>query len=120
LFVGCIFLLLEYTRKTLRNNICPVCWTRISTYDRYSNELKVKDTTDTQKYACYFDLHLEIENGGQLRTKLYDKRDEFTFVIVNYPFFLTHIPATPADAVYISQPICYSRGDYMNRAQLLT
>jgi len=33
----------------------------------------VKDTTDTQRYASYLDLHLEIYNEGRLKTKLYDK-----------------------------------------------
>ena len=42
------------------------------------NELKVKDTADTQKSASYLDLHFTIENGGRLKTKLYDKCD-FTF-----------------------------------------
>jgi hypothetical protein len=38
----------------------------------YPNELEVKDTTDTQKSASYFDLHIEIDNGGRLKTKLYN------------------------------------------------
>ena len=50
------------------------------------NELDAKDTTDTQKSASYLDLHLEIDNGGRLKTKLYDKRDDFTFPIVIFPF----------------------------------
>jgi len=35
--------------------------------------------------------------------KLYDKRDDFTFPIVNFPFLCGNIPAAPAYAVYISQ-----------------
>ena len=35
-------------------------------------------------YASYIDLHLEINNGGILKTKLYDKRNDFTFQIVNF------------------------------------
>jgi hypothetical protein len=44
------------------------------------NELEVKDTTDTQKSASYLGLHLEIDNGEN-----YDKRDDFTFPIINFP-----------------------------------
>jgi hypothetical protein len=44
-----------------------------------SNELNVKDTADTQMSASYLDLHFAIENGGRLKTKLYDKHDDFTF-----------------------------------------
>jgi hypothetical protein len=48
----------------------------------YSNELEVKDTTDTQKSASYLNNYLEIDNGGRLKTNLYDKRDGFTFPIL--------------------------------------
>ena len=45
----------------------------------YPNVLTVKDTTDTEKFASYLELHIEIDNGWRLNTKLYDKRDYFTF-----------------------------------------
>jgi hypothetical protein len=44
----------------------------------YSNELEVKDTTDTQNSVSYRDIHLEINNGRRLKTKLYNKRDDLT------------------------------------------
>ena len=58
---------------------------------------------------------------GRLRTKLYDKRDNFYFPIVNFPLYV----ATPTYGVYISQLIRYSRacGSYQNfidRGLLLT
>jgi hypothetical protein len=40
---------------------------------------------------------------GLLRTKLYDKRDDFNFPIVNFPFIFNNIPAAPAYGVYLSQ-----------------
>ena len=46
----------------------------------------IKDTTDTDKSALYLDLHLEIDIAEQLRTKLYNKREDFNFPIVNFPF----------------------------------
>jgi hypothetical protein len=61
--------------------------------------LEIKDTTDTDRSASYIDVHLEIDSEGQLRTKLYDKRDDFNFPIVNFPFTCSNIPAAPA---YIS------------------
>jgi len=36
----------------------------------YPNQLEVKDTTDTQMSASYLDLG--IDNGGILKSKLYD------------------------------------------------
>ena len=64
--------------------------------DFFQELLKNKDitivhTTNTQKYVSYLDPNLEISNGGRLKTKLYDKRDDFTFLIVNFPFIRNHI-----------------------------
>ena len=72
-------------------------------------KLEIKDITDTDTSASYLDLHLEIDSEGRLRTKLYDKRDDFNFPIVNYLFICSNIPAAPAYGVYISQLIQYSR-----------
>ena len=55
----------------------------------YPIELEIKDTTETDRSASYLDLHLEIDNEGRLRTKLYDKRDDFHFLIVNFPYVAT-------------------------------
>ena len=49
------------------------------------NELETKDTTNTNRSALYLDLHLESDNEGWLRTRLYDKRDDFNFPIVKFP-----------------------------------
>ena len=75
--------------------------------------------------VSYLDLHLEIDNGGRLKTKLYDKHLGFTFPIVNSPFISSNILASPAHGVCISQLICYSRAcgqssNLLDRAQLLT
>jgi hypothetical protein len=82
----------------------------------YPIELEKKDTTDTDRSASYLDLHLEIDSEGRLRTKLHDKRDDFNFPIVNFPFICSNIPAAPAYGVYISQMKRYSRacGSYQD------
>ena len=61
----------------------------------------------------------------RLRTQLYDKRDDFNFPIVNFPYIWSNIPAAPAYGVCISQLIRYSRacGSYqhfLDRELLLT
>jgi len=53
-------------------------------------------------HASYRDLHIEIDKGGRSKTKLYDKRDDFTFPIVNFPYISSNIPASPAYGAYIS------------------
>jgi hypothetical protein len=70
-------------------------------------------------------LYAEIENGGRLKANIYDKCDDFTFPIVNFPFISNKIPATPTHGVYISQRIRYSKdcarySDFLDRAQLPT
>jgi hypothetical protein len=46
---------------------------------------------DTDRSASYIDLHLEIDCEGRLKTRLYDKRDDFNFPIVNFPFREAHV-----------------------------
>ena len=75
----------------------------------YPIELEIEDTTDTDRSSSSLDPPLEIDSEGRLRTKLYDKRDDFNFPIVNFPFICSNIPAVPAYGVYISQMIRYSR-----------
>ena len=58
-------------------------------------------------------------------TKLYDKCDDFSFQIVNFPFLYGNIPSAPAYGVYISQLIrytiaCRKYTDFVYRAKLLT
>ena len=84
----------------------------------YPIDLEIKDTTDTDRADSYLAKHLEIdsESEGRLRTKLYDKRDDFKFPIVNFPFIYSTIPAAPAYGVYIFHLIRYSRacGSYQD------
>ena len=75
----------------------------------YPIELERNDTTDTDRSASYLDLLLDIDSGCWLRTKLYDKGDDFNFPIVNFPFIGSNIPAVPVYGVYISLLIRYSR-----------
>jgi hypothetical protein len=91
----------------------------------YPIELEIKDTTDTERSASCRDIHLEVDSEGRLRTELYDKRDDFNFPIVNFPFICSNIPAAPAYGVYISHMIRYSRAcgsyqDFLDRGMLLT
>ena len=59
-------------------------------------------TSDTE--AAFLDLHLSISNGI-VSTKIYDKRDDFDFEIVNFPFLDGDVPRSASYGVYISQLI---------------
>jgi hypothetical protein len=71
----------------------------------YPPELEIRETTDTASSASFLDLYLEFDDNGQLSTKIYDKRDDFNFKIINFPNMCSNIPASPAYGVYISQLI---------------
>ena len=65
----------------------------------YPIELEIWDTTYIDRSASYLDLLLEIDSERWLRTKLYDKRDVFNFLILNFPFICSNIPAAPTYGV---------------------
>ena len=54
------------------------------------------------------DLHLTISNGF-VSSKIYDKRDDFDFDIVNFPFLDGDVPRSTSYGVYISQLIRFAR-----------
>ena len=70
------------------------------------------------------DLNLCISNGT-FSTKIYDKRDDFDFNIVNIPFLDGDFPRRTSYGVYISQLIRFARAssnlndfNYRNKALL--
>ena len=73
------------------------------------------ETTDTASSASFLDLYLEFDDSGQFSTKIYDKRDDFNFKIINFPNMCSNIPASPAYGVYISKLIRYRHLHMRNR-----
>ena len=53
-------------------------------------------------------MHLSISNDI-VSTKIYDKRDDFDFEIVNFPFLDGDVPRSTSYVVYISQLISFAR-----------
>ena len=54
------------------------------------------------------DLHLSISDGFAKIT-IYDKRDDFDFDIINFPFLDGDVPRSTSYGVYISQIIRVDR-----------
>jgi hypothetical protein len=67
----------------LNNSTCDNFVDRI-----YPIEPEEKDTTDTDRFASYIDIHLEIYSEGRLRTKLYYKRDDFHFPFWTFQLYI--------------------------------
>ena len=51
----------------------------------YPSELQLNTANTSDTEAAFLDLHLSISNDI-VSTKMYDKRDDFDFEIVNFPF----------------------------------
>ena len=69
----------------------------------YPDELKLKKTSESSTALLYLlDIQITIVNG-KYSTAVYDKRDYFSFKIVNFPYLCSNIPSRPAYGVYISQ-----------------
>ena len=51
----------------------------------YPSELQLNKANTSDTEAAFLDLHLSISNDI-VSTKIYDKRDDFDFEIVNFPF----------------------------------
>ena len=51
----------------------------------YPSELQLNKANVSDTVALFLDLHLSISDGF-VKTKIYDKRDDFDFDIRNYPF----------------------------------
>ena len=70
----------------------------------YLSELELKDTTPSTTEVCYLDTKIVHGDGSApFYISVYDKREDFDFRIVNFPFMDSNIPATPANGVYVSQ-----------------
>ena len=52
----------------------------------YPPELQLNKANISDTEAPFLDLHLSVANGF-VSSKVYDKRDDFDFDIVNFPFF---------------------------------
>ena len=51
----------------------------------YPSELQLDKANNSDTKTIFLDLHLSISNDI-VPTKIYDKRDDFDFEIVNFPF----------------------------------
>ena len=74
----------------------------------YPPELQLNKANISDTEAPISDLHLSVANGF-VSFKIYDKRDDFDFVIVNFPFLNGYVPRRASYGVYISQRILFAR-----------
>ena len=90
----------------------------------YPSELQLNKANASDTKAAFLDLHLSISNDI-VSTKIYDKRDDFDFEIVNFPFLDGDVPRSTSYGVYISKLIRFASAssyvaDFNTRNKLLT
>ena len=67
----------------------------------YPPELQLNKVNTSDTEAPFLDLHLSISNGF-VSSKMFDKRDDFEFDIVNFPFLDVDVLRRPSYSVYFS------------------
>ena len=90
--------------------------------DSISFTLNKANSADAE--VLFLDLDSSITNGI-VSSKIYDKRDDFNFEIVNFTFLDGDVPRSRSYGVYISQLIhfvrmCSNVDDFNNRNLFLT
>ena len=104
-------------------NIDNICFEQM-VIQIYPAELQLNKANSTDTEAPFLDLNLSISNCT-VSTKIYDKRDDFEFDIVNFPFLDGDVSRRTSYGVYISQLIRFARassnvGDFNCRNKALT
>ena len=90
----------------------------------YSTELQLNKANSSDTEAPFLDLNLSKTNGI-VSSKIYNKRDDFSFEIINIPFLDGDVPRSHSYGLYISQLIRFARvcsnvDDFKNRNLFLT
>ena len=69
----------------------------------YPSELQVNKANTSDTEAAFLDLHLSISNDI-VSTKIYDKRDDFDFEMVIFPFLNGDVPLSlhPTESISLN------------------
>ena len=74
----------------------------------YPSELQLNKANTSDTEAPFLDLYLSISNEF-VSFKIYDKRDDFDYDLVHFPFLDGDVPRSTSYGVYISQFIRFAR-----------
>ena len=76
--------------------------------DIYPNELILNKENESNNRATFLDIDIVITDKI-FSTRLYDKRNDSSFQIVNFPFLCGNIPKRQSYGVFTEQLIRFSR-----------
>ena len=71
-------------------------------------ELQLNKANTSGKETSFLDLNIKVISSD-INTSVYDKRDDFGFPIVNFPWLSGDVPRLPSYGIYISQLVRFAR-----------
>ena len=77
-------------------------------FDIHPAELQLNKTNTSYKETSFSHLNIKVI-GSDIHTSVYDKRDDFGFPIVNFPWLSGDVPRLPSYGMYISQLVRFTR-----------
>jgi hypothetical protein len=91
----------------------------------YPPDLVINSSSNSPKTVNYLDITITSDDYSNLNFSIYDKRDDFDFDIVNFPYLDSCIPRKPALGIFLSQLIRYARinskfEDFASRTLILS
>ena len=76
--------------------------------DIYPAELQLNKANTSDKETSFLDLNIKVIGSG-IHTSVYDKRNDFGFPIINFPWLSGDVPRLPSYGIYISQLVRFAR-----------
>ena len=76
--------------------------------DIYPAELQLNKANNSDKETSFLDLNIKVI-GSDIHTSVYDKRDDFGFPIVYFPWLSGDVPWLPSYGIYILQLVRFAR-----------
>ena len=91
----------------------------------YPAEFQLNKANSSDTEALFLDLNLSSISNGTISTKIYDKRDDFDFDIVIFPFLDGDVARCTSYGIFLSQLIRFARAssciiDFSCRNKALT
>ena len=75
--------------------------------DIYPAELQLYKANTSDKETSFLDLNIKV-TGSDIHTSVYDKRDDFGFPIVNFPWLSGYVPRLPSYGINILQLVRFA------------
>ena len=76
--------------------------------DIYPREIRFNKANTSDKESSLLDWHIKVI-GNNIHTSVYDKREDFGFPIVNFPWLSGDVPRLLSYGIYISQLVRFAR-----------